>query len=79
MTDKELMLKGELYIPANDPQLAKDCARSRRITRLFNVTRDIPDGVVAAGNPCRVLRKVTEEDRKYWEAEREKYDQTMNG
>ena len=43
------------------------------------VTRDIPDGVVAAGNPCRVLRKVTEEDRKYWEAEREKYDQTMNG
>ena len=194
MTDKELMLKGELYIPSNDPQLAKDCARSRRITRLFNatteadldtreelirelfggtgehfyieppfrcfytnfdciildvcevhigdnvmfgprvcvytaghpidpgvrtealefgkpvtignnvwvggnvvinpgltigdnvvigsgsvVTRDIPDGVVAAGNPCRVLRKVTEEDRKYWEAEREKYDQTMNG
>ena len=43
------------------------------------VTRDIPDGVVAAGNPCRVLRKVTEEDRKYWEAEREKYDQIMNG
>ena len=205
MTDKELMLKGELYIPSNDPQLAKDCARSRRITRLFNatteadldtreelirelfggtgehfyieppfrcnygfniyigenfytnfdciildvcevhigdnvmfgprvcvytaghpidpgvraealefgkpvtignnvwvggnvvinpgltigdnvvigsgsvVTRDIPDGVVAAGNPCRVLRKVTEEDRKYWEAEREKYYQTMNG
>lgn len=31
MTDKELMLKGELYIHSNDPQLAKDCARSRRI------------------------------------------------
>lgn len=28
------------------------------------VTRDIPDGVVAAGNPCRVIRKVTEEDKK---------------
>ena len=27
------------------------------------VTRDIPSGVVAAGNPCRVLRPVTEEDR----------------
>lgn len=26
------------------------------------VTRDIPDMVVAAGVPCRVLRKVTEED-----------------
>ncbi len=27
------------------------------------VTKDIPAGVVAAGNPCRVLRKVTEEDK----------------
>ena len=27
------------------------------------VTRDIPPGVVAAGNPCRVLRKITEEDK----------------
>jgi len=25
------------------------------------VTRDIPDGVVAAGNPCRVIREVTDE------------------
>ena len=24
------------------------------------VTRDIPDGVLAAGNPCRVLREITE-------------------
>ncbi len=28
------------------------------------VNRDIPDGVVAAGDPCRVIRKITEEDRK---------------
>lgn len=28
------------------------------------VNRDIPDGVVAAGNPCRVIRKITQEDRK---------------
>ena len=28
------------------------------------VNRDIPDGVVAAGSPCRVIRKITEEDRK---------------
>jgi maltose O-acetyltransferase len=24
------------------------------------VTRDIPDGVFAAGNPCRVIRGITE-------------------
>lgn len=27
------------------------------------LTKDIPSGVVAAGNPCRVLRAVTEHDR----------------
>ena len=26
------------------------------------VTRDIPSDVVAAGNPCRVLRNITEDD-----------------
>lgn len=26
------------------------------------VTRDIPEGVFAAGNPCRVIRKLTQED-----------------
>jgi len=30
------------------------------------VTRDIPPAVVAAGNPCRVLRSLTEEDKKYY-------------
>ena len=28
------------------------------------VTKDIPDGVVAFGNPCRVHRKLTEEEMK---------------
>lgn len=26
------------------------------------VTKDIPSGVLAAGNPCKVIRKITEED-----------------
>lgn len=30
------------------------------------VTKDIPAGVIAAGNPCKVIRKITEEDRKYY-------------
>ena len=28
------------------------------------VVKDIPDNVVAAGNPCRVIRPITEEDKK---------------
>lgn len=39
------------------------------------VTRDIPDYVIAAGNPCRVVRPVTEEDRAKWEALAAQYDQ----
>lgn len=31
------------------------------------VTKDIPDNVVACGNPCKVLREITSEDDKYWE------------
>lgn len=30
------------------------------------VTKDIPDWSVAAGNPCKVIRKITEEDKKYY-------------
>ncbi|MFC7680226.1 sugar O-acetyltransferase [Paenibacillus sp. GCM10028914] len=27
------------------------------------VTKNIPDGVIAVGNPCRVVREITEEDK----------------
>jgi maltose O-acetyltransferase len=30
------------------------------------VTKDIPDDVIAVGNPCKVLRQITEEDKEYW-------------
>lgn len=30
------------------------------------VTRDLPDNVIAAGNPCRVVRQITEEDRAFY-------------
>ena len=30
------------------------------------VTRDIPEGVVAVGNPCRVLRPIGERDREFF-------------
>lgn len=30
------------------------------------VTKDLPDNVVAVGNPCRVLREVNERDKEYY-------------
>ena len=30
------------------------------------VTKDVPANVAAAGNPCRVIRKITEEDKHYY-------------
>lgn len=35
------------------------------------VTKHIPDWVVAAGNPCRVIKKITEDDKKYYYKDRE--------
>lgn len=30
------------------------------------VTKDIPAGVVAVGNPCRVMREVGQHDKKFY-------------
>lgn len=35
------------------------------------VTRDIPPNSIAAGNPCRVIREITEADRNYYFKNRE--------
>ena len=37
------------------------------------VTRDLPSGVVAAGNPCRVLRPITQADQARWRRAAEEY------
>lgn len=37
------------------------------------VTKDIPANVIAAGNPCKVIREITEEDRDYYYKDR-KFD-----
>lgn len=35
------------------------------------VTKDIPDWVVACGNPCKVVRQITEADRKFYYKDRQ--------
>ena len=42
------------------------------------VTKKIPDGVVAVGNPCRVLRTITKQDQMYWNAQYEEYINDMD-
>ena len=34
------------------------------------VTKDIPDSVIAVGNPCRVVRKITDDDRDFYYRDR---------
>lgn len=37
------------------------------------VTKDIPSGVIAAGNPCRVIRPITEQDHTFWKEQEAMY------
>ena len=30
------------------------------------VTKDIPENVIAVGNPCRVMREITDRDKEYY-------------
>jgi len=39
------------------------------------VTKNIPANVVAAGNPCRVIRPITEEDTAFWNKQLAQYRQ----
>lgn len=41
------------------------------------VTKDIPDNVIAVGNPCKVLREITEEDTAYWSELKAQYEEEM--
>lgn len=35
------------------------------------VTKDIPDWSIAAGNPCKVIRQITEDDKRYYFRDRQ--------
>jgi maltose O-acetyltransferase len=37
------------------------------------VVKDVPDGVIAAGNPAKVIRAITPQDREKWSALAEEY------
>lgn len=41
------------------------------------VTKDIASDVIAAGNPCRIIRAITKEDRDYWQGKKLDYDRSV--
>lgn len=41
------------------------------------VTKDVPDNVIACGNPCRVVRGITDEDRQFYYKKRKFDDEAM--
>ncbi|MBO3282957.1 hypothetical protein JYU28_01630 [Paenibacillus polymyxa] len=59
-TEKQKMIDGELYVAA-DPQLTSEREYARRCVRLFNQTTEtdrVPDHVVVAGNPARIIKQI---------------------
>lgn len=38
------------------------------------VTKDIPSDVIAAGNPCRIIRRIVEEDKQVWAKKAQKHE-----
>jgi hypothetical protein len=63
MTEREKMLAGQLYDPL-DAELVEARTRARDLFGVGSVvTRDIPLGVFAAGNPCRVIRDLAEAEK----------------
>jgi maltose O-acetyltransferase len=41
------------------------------------VTRNIPSNTVAVGNPCRVIRDITEADKIYWKEKQAQFHRDM--
>ena len=38
------------------------------------VVKDIPSHVVAGGNPCHVIRQITDKDKNNWRAQLKEYE-----
>ena len=62
-TSKPVTIGNDVWIGANAVICGGVVIGDRSVIGAGSVVnRDIPSGVVAAGNPCRVIREITEED-----------------
>lgn len=63
-TSRPIMIENDVWIGANAVICGGVTIGEGSVIGAGSVvTKDIPPRVVAAGNPCRVIRKVTEEDK----------------
>lgn len=64
MTSKPITIGDNVWIGANATVCAGVTIGNGSIIGAGSVvTKDIPEGVVAVGNPCKVIRKITEADK----------------
>ena len=62
---KEVIIGDNVWIGGNTVICPGVCIGSNTVIGAGSVvTKDIPDWVIAAGNPCRVIRSITEADRR---------------
>ena len=63
-TSKPITLKKDVWIGANCTICGGVTIGQGSVIGAGSVvTKDIPDGVIAVGNPCKVLRPITDEDK----------------
>ena len=63
-TSKPITIEDDVWIGANSTVCGGVTIGKGSIIGAGSVVnKDIPSGVIAAGNPCRVIRKITEKDR----------------
>ena len=63
-TSKPITLKKDVWIGANCNICGGVTIGEGSVIGAGSVvTKDIPDGVIAVGNPCKVLRPITDEDK----------------
>jgi maltose O-acetyltransferase len=58
---KPVQIGADVWVGGGALILAGVCIGSRAVIGAGSVvTRDVPEGVFAAGNPCRVIREITD-------------------
>ena len=77
--DKQTIIEDDVWIGGNTTILPGVTIGKESIIGAGSVVSgDIPAGVMAAGNPCRVLRRLTEDDDIYWDEKVREYNDEKN-